>query len=186
MTYRERRERKAERLREWADKREAKADIHSAAAADYIRDLPLGQPILVGHHSERRHRRDIERFNRNMQSSIEDREKADEMRQRADNIDTAADRAIYDDDPDAIERLEQKIAAAELTRAAVRRFNATCRSGSPDPSLLPDKVRADWEWSRSYGKQFLRPDGGFYGTGGQQIPEWKRRLARLKRERGIE
>jgi hypothetical protein len=57
MTYRERREAKADRLRARAEKREVKAAVdldrgHQMAAA-----IPFGQPILVGHYSERRDRR---------------------------------------------------------------------------------------------------------------------------------
>lgn len=58
MTYRDRREAKADRLREWAEKREAKAAAAFDSAATLSDAIPFGQPILVGHHSEKRARRD--------------------------------------------------------------------------------------------------------------------------------
>jgi hypothetical protein len=66
MTYREKRERKAERLRDWADRREAnQSALNEAARADEAATgIPFGQPILVGHHSEGRHRRAIEKIER--------------------------------------------------------------------------------------------------------------------------
>lgn len=45
MTYRERRLAKAERLREWADKREEKADATYSTAHNIGSQIPFGQPI---------------------------------------------------------------------------------------------------------------------------------------------
>ena len=61
MTTRERMERRLERREEWGDKARAASAAHFQAAHDTVKDIPLGQPILVGHHSERRHRRTLER-----------------------------------------------------------------------------------------------------------------------------
>ena len=60
-TYRERRLAKAERLRDWAVKREEKAASAFKAAHTLADMIPMGQPILVDHHSEGRARRDAER-----------------------------------------------------------------------------------------------------------------------------
>lgn len=105
MTYRERREARAERLRDWAGKREAKAAAARAESDRISGMIPMGQPILAGHHSEKRHRRDIDRIDRGMRATIEHGAKAERMNERADNIDAQAEHAIYSDDPDAIERL---------------------------------------------------------------------------------
>lgn len=127
MTYRERREARAERLREWADKRETKSDA-ARAGVDRIADqIPFGQPILVGHHSERRARRDQDRIHDGMRATIEHGRKADDFRSRADNIEAAADNAIYSDDPDAAERLTEKIAKLEAERETIKARNAEYR-----------------------------------------------------------
>jgi hypothetical protein len=53
-------------------------------AADRIADMiPMGQPILVGHHSERRHRRDLDRIHNNMRKTIEEGKKAERLQDRA-------------------------------------------------------------------------------------------------------
>jgi hypothetical protein len=91
MTYRERRAARAERLRSWADSREGKAQASYVAASEYIENVPLGQPILVGHHSERRARRDHARFNTSMRTSLGHTAKAEEMRSKAANIEAAAE-----------------------------------------------------------------------------------------------
>lgn len=127
MIYRERRLRRAERLREWAEKRAAKADGKFRRAHDLIKDIPLGQPILVGHHSERRHRRTLEKSDNAMRAAVESQHKAESMASRASNIEDAADNAIYSDDPDAIERLTEKIAGLEAQRERMTTANAAFR-----------------------------------------------------------
>src|SRR2546423_1610900 len=129
MTYRERRLAKAQRLREWADKRAQKSNVNYEAAYAIIEQIPPGQPILVGHHSEKRHRRDLERYDTNMHNSLEHSNKAEEMRSRADNIEEAAGNAIYSDDPDATEQLETKLARLEAERDGIKAYNKSARAG---------------------------------------------------------
>ena len=45
--------------------------------------IPLGQPILVGHHSERAHRKVLERADNAMRKSIEEDKKAEDYESRA-------------------------------------------------------------------------------------------------------
>jgi len=143
MTYRERREAKADRLRGWADKREAKAGT-AFDRADQIADMiPFGQPILVGHHSEGRHRRDVARIESGMRQGIEHSDKAQDFRRRADGIESQLDRAIYSDDDDAVEKLRERVADLEAERDRIKRFNATARKGSPDFSILTERETAE-------------------------------------------
>lgn len=148
MTYRERRERRAERLREWAEKREARSDAAHEAAHQIADMIPVGQPILMGHHSQKRAERDVSRLQRLASQSLEHSRKAEEMRRKAANIDAAADRAIYSDDPDAGERLAVKLADLEAQRDRIKAFNASCRKGTPDLDLLDAAQRADYETSK--------------------------------------
>jgi hypothetical protein len=48
--------------------------------------IPMGQPILVGHHSERRHRRDLERHDRNIRKAIEHGHNADRAAGRSGSV----------------------------------------------------------------------------------------------------
>lgn len=58
----ERAENRADRFDTYHDKREKEADQTYAAAKNLAGNIPLGQPILVGHHSERRARKDAEKI----------------------------------------------------------------------------------------------------------------------------
>ncbi len=145
VTYRERRAAKANRLREWADKRDVKATATRAATDRLADSIPLGQPILVGHHSEKRARRDQDRIYSGMRRSIDDADKAAEFRRRADGIEAAADNAIYSDDTDAVERLVERITEREAERDRIKTFNANVRkTGAHDLSLLDERQKASY------------------------------------------
>lgn len=161
MTYREQRRARAERLREWAGKREGKAQKAFDRAHDIADQIPLGQPILVGHHSERHARRDRDKIDNSMRAGVEHGRKAEQMNERADNIEAALDRSIYSDDPDAIEQLKARIAELEAERIRIKAFNASCRKGSPDLSLLDDRQKRDYLTTLKVSPGFLGKNGQF-------------------------
>lgn len=66
-----------------ADRLRAKSDAHQAAADQISSGIPFGQPILIGHHSEGRARRDAEKIHRNMDRSVEAANQARETEHRA-------------------------------------------------------------------------------------------------------
>ena len=129
MTYRERRENRAERRRDWADGREQKADTAWQKSRDAVDGIPLGQPILVGHHSERGHRKALATSDRQARKTIEHLDMAKHHAQAAKTIERQLDQSIYDDDPDAIERLETKIAGIEERRERIKDLNRRIRKG---------------------------------------------------------
>ena len=132
MTYRERRERKAERLRGWADKRETKGTAEVEQGRQMLDAIPFGQPMLVDHYSYGRDRNYRGRVVSKLERGFENTNKADEMRSRADNIEAALERAIYDDDPDAIERITERIASMEAQRDRIKAENASFRKEHRD------------------------------------------------------
>lgn len=142
-TYRERREARAERLEGWAAGRDAKAEAAFTRAHDMASVIPFGQPILTDHYSAGRDRRYRDRIGRTMDASIEHAEKARSMASRAATIKDQLAGSIYSDDPDAIEALRARIAGLEAERDRIKAYNATCRKGAPDQSLLTDAERRD-------------------------------------------
>lgn len=173
MTYRDRREARAERLRGWSEANETRAEQKSAAADRISDGIPFGQPILVGHHSERRHRRDLDKIHSGMRASIDLSDKAAEQAARADNIEAATDHAIYDDDPDAIARLTDKLAALEAKREQMKTANAAHRTAHRD------ELKAMTPYQR--GQAVPYPSYSLTNLGGN-ITRCRDRLARLQRE----
>ena len=127
MGYRERRERRAERREEWADKRRAKCEQAFDSAAELADAIPLGQPILVGHHSEGRARRDQERIHNRMSAGVEHGKMADHHDQAATTIRRQLDTSIYRDDHDELQRLDAKLADLEGKRDRIKAINAWIR-----------------------------------------------------------
>lgn len=66
----ERAEARAERFGEYSDRRADDAEDARAAVASIADNIPFGQPILIGHHSEGRARRDAERIQNGMRRTV--------------------------------------------------------------------------------------------------------------------
>lgn len=149
MTRRERIEARLEKRREWQKSRAAKAEAGFDAAWSSLRQIPPGQPILVGHHSERRHRRDLERHDSKMRAAFESQDMAKRHEQVAETLETALDTSIFSDDANAVEALEARIKELDAERDGIKAWNASCRKRKPDPSLLTasqreNRLRAEW------------------------------------------
>ena len=57
---------RAERFEKYSENRSKDAEAAYKTVKEIQENIPLGQPILVGHHSERRHRRDLEKMDNAM------------------------------------------------------------------------------------------------------------------------
>jgi hypothetical protein len=66
----ERAEERADRFQDYSSKRTKEARQASDAVAQIAEGIPFGQPILVGHHSERRARKDAERIENGMRRAV--------------------------------------------------------------------------------------------------------------------
>jgi hypothetical protein len=75
---------RADRYGERADRAAASSEAARYGADRIVGSYPLGQPILVGHHSERRHRRDLDRADRLMRRAIDETERSGYWADRAD------------------------------------------------------------------------------------------------------
>jgi chaperonin cofactor prefoldin len=80
---REHLEARQERLEERAQKLDAQSTQAFNKAHSISEHIPFGQPILVGHHSEGKHRRDLERINSGMSKAVELYKEAEQTAQAA-------------------------------------------------------------------------------------------------------
>lgn len=117
-------ERKLEKRAEWADKARDRSDAAFATAAKRAEAIPFGQPILVGHHSEKRDRNYRARIRAGMDKGVAESKKAKHHESKARGLESALARSIFDDDPDAIERLQEKIANLEAGCVTMKKANA--------------------------------------------------------------
>ena len=142
MTYRERRERRADLREEWSDKRRKKSTAAFESSASLANNIPLGQPILVGHHSEKRARRDQQRIQSGMNRGIEHGKMANHHDQAATTIRRQLDTSIYSDDTDAAERLREKLEGMEAKRDRCKAINGWLRKNRKAHGLAT--LTLDW------------------------------------------
>ncbi len=125
--YEEKRTARIERLRAKAARLGVAADGAHARARAIGDAIPFGQPILVGHYSQRRHERDLERMRRSFTKSVELTNEAKAVASRANRAEHST--AVSSDDPGAIEKLRAKLAALNSDRERMRAANAAIRAG---------------------------------------------------------
>lgn len=128
-TYERKQEARRERLLNAADKADQRSTQAYQSSRDAVAHIPLGQPILVGHHSERGHRRDLARSDTAMRRAIDEDNKAKRLRERAAGVGKGG---ISSDDPEAIRKLQKKIEKAEKVQALMKAANKALRKGDDD------------------------------------------------------
>lgn len=103
---------KADRINGYAANAESRSEAYYKASQECRDFLVLGEPIKIGHHSERRHRKLIERNWERMGKSVAEAEKAKEYQRRAEYW---AERANKIDlsMPDSLEYFEEELRKAK-------------------------------------------------------------------------
>ena len=121
-----------------------------------LKQIPFGQPILVGHHSEQRDRNYRKRAGAKIDKAMHERDKASyyEDRARAAENNTA----IYTEDPEAIIKLKEKIEKAEKVQEIMKAANKIVRKKSlSDDEKIIEISKIDGI-SESKAKELLMPD----------------------------
>jgi predicted RNA methylase len=104
----DRAEERADRFDDYHDKRTDEAERATAQARRVADGVPFGQPILVGHHSERHARKDAERIQNGMRKAVQAFDTADYWKRRAV---AAIQHAKYKERPDVRARRIKTIEA---------------------------------------------------------------------------
>lgn len=153
--YSNRIEEKRSRLEERACKARKESDRYYQASKERASHIPFGQPILVGHHSEARSRRDADRIFNDMGKSVSFDKKAHRLESRAESIGTGG---IASDDPEAIKKLKQKLSNLELSQNIMKRVNALIRRSDKNQNydIIDDLIGAGL--SEKQAKTILEPD----------------------------
>ena len=120
-SYEQKQEERRERLLDAADKAEREGDERLKTARSMSSVIPFGQPILVGHHSEKRDRNFRSRIRNNYEKGFEAKEKAAKLRERAASVGKAG---ISSDDPAAIQKLTEKLEKLEKLEKQQEHYKA--------------------------------------------------------------
>ena len=130
--YIERREQVRARFEERAAmKQAASSDLHTLSRS-YTDMIPFGQPILVGHHSEARHRRAIDKSWNTLGKAVKAQEQADHLARKAARVGTGG---ISSNDPEAVTKLKAKLKNHEESQRIMVAANKAIKAGN-DQALL--------------------------------------------------
>jgi hypothetical protein len=135
MTLAERAQMKADRLDGIADKRAAEASAFSRAADELSQAFYMGQPILVGHHSERKARKTQERMHSAMDKASKAHKAIGFWQYRAESVERHANRK----NDSKVRARRIKTLLAEL-RDLQRRLNTAHKALEIWDKLTTDKL----------------------------------------------
>jgi len=147
--YEQKQEERRERLLQRATVLKGASDRLATAALQDASLIPMGQPILVGHHSEGRDRRFRHSIARRLGKAKQLRDKADALARRAEGVGL---NGISSDDPAAVEKLQAKLATMEASQERMKAANRAVRSKNPLEALRALGIEGD------AAKSLLEPD----------------------------
>ncbi len=125
--YDTRRAERIERFQGYADNARKSAEDAFDRARSIADRIPLGQPLLLGHHSEKRHRADLTRIDTAQSKCCSESNRAKYWEERAQAAEK--NRAISSRDPNALERLQSKLEKLTAERDRMKAVNRAWRAG---------------------------------------------------------
>ena len=132
--YQERKEQKIDTYNNLARKSSIIATQEIQRANDIGSVIPLGQPILIGHHSEKRHRSDLRKIDNAYRRSNEASEKSAYYENKADIAEN--NNAISGDDTEAANRYKEKLQKLEAEQERMKAINKAWKQGNVSLHLL--------------------------------------------------
>ena len=185
--YEQRKQDRIDRYLEKAGKARAESSALSQQAHTILSAIPPGQPMLPDHYSYKSDKRYRDRIDTKMRQSISADEKADyyEGKARA----AANNRAISSDDPDAAQKLQEKLAALEKSQARMKTINAyyrkhqTCRGcegvTEEEATRLDKRMLDGYSWETAPYSSYVLSNNN------QEIHRIKKRLETLTQNREV-
>lgn len=131
--FEERKQNRIDHAKAQADKNEKKAETLYNTAREMGSHIPLGQPILVGHHSERADRNYRQKISNTFEKSFEASSKVEYYEEKAKAIEN--NKSIFSDDPNAVEKLQTKIEKLEKLQTFMKEANKYIRKKDKDSFL---------------------------------------------------
>lgn len=119
--YEAKRQARIDRLNQAADRARNNGESQLNQARKMADVIPFGQPILIGHYSESRDRNYRGRIESKFNSGFNELKHAADLESRA--AAAADNRAIFSDDPAAVEKLEDKLTRLEKRQEIMKAAN---------------------------------------------------------------
>ena len=155
VDYQGQQEARKDRMLERADKASAESQATYSRAKDMASVIPFGQPILVGHHSEQRDRNYRNKIHNTFGKAFELDGKADHYRHKAASV---GNTGIASNDPEAIEKLKNKLAGLERSQETMKTVNKIIRAGKKTDQEKAAEIVTAGLLSEAQADKILKPD----------------------------
>lgn len=180
-SYYEQREKRIDRYRELALQNQELANRLSRQSSGMAKQIPLGQPILIGHHSEARDRNFRNKIHTKIKQTVDASDKAEYYTKKAAAADS--NRNISSDNPNAISLLKEKIDNLEKLQDKMKTVNKLLKKGSRAELL-------QMGYSEQYIEKLFTPDrcgrmgypSFILSNNRKRITDTKKRLDQLEKQ----
>lgn len=152
-SYEEKQEARKQRFLELADKARQESENRCNQAGAMAAVIPFGQPILVGHHSEKRDRNYRAKIDRTFRKSFEAMEKAKHYEEKAASVGMGG---ISGDDPEAVAKLRAQLESLERGQEIMKAANVAIRRGKHEEERIVALMALGF--SECKARELLKPD----------------------------
>jgi len=183
--FESRKEKRISRYKELAEKNEDLSTQQFKRASEMASVIPFGQPILVGHHSEKRDRNYRAKINGLQDKAMASSNKAQYYAEKA--AIAESNTSISSDDPQAIEKLTEKLEAMQQLQELMKAANKIIKNEKLSEAQKIEKLAAH-NIKEKYAIELIKPDycnrTGFPGyrltNNNANIKRVKDRISKLK------
>lgn len=186
MTFEEKKQARVDRLRAAAARAKLSSHQHYTMSRDMMAVIPLGQPVLIDHYSAKGDMRYRARAAGHMDQAVADQNKADYYEAKAQAAESNT--AISSDDPDALDKLQKKLADLMANQEQMKAMNAHYRKkgtmagfpGMTDQAAdkLDAEINAGYTWDRRPAPAWMLSNNN------ANIKRVEQRIASLKKVQG--
>lgn len=153
--YSDRLEAKKDRLEDRATAKRQQSDQAYKRSYDLVSAIPFGQPILVGHHSEARHRKAVDTSWNLIGKSVSLDKEAASLAGRAASVGTGG---ISSNDPEALIKLKEKLKNLVNSQETMKAVNKIVKSKKLTDSEKIEKIVNDELLKVGHAQEILNPD----------------------------
>ena len=174
--YEERQQNRLDRYEALADKAISNSTTLATRSNQMAECIPFGQPILVGHHSEKRDRNFRYKIHSIMGKSVQEMKKAEYYQNKADSVGKGG---ISSDDPNAIEKLKSKLEKLQQAQELMKKANKLIKKFPEHNARLEGLIELGFSEEKAI--DVLNPKYGSIGFASYSLQNNNAEINRLKK-----
>lgn len=174
--YEERQQNRLDRYEALADKATSNSTALATRSNQMADCIPFGQPILVGHHSEKRDRNFRSKIHSIMGKSVQEMKKAEYYQNKADSVGKGG---ISSDDPSAVNKLQSKLEKLQQAQDLMKKANKLIKKFPDHNARLEGLIELGFSEEKAL--DILNPKYGSIGFASYSLQNNNAEINRLKK-----